>query len=237
MRRRRFARGSVYACRIGASKPARVGNEVVRTRTRGNVISPVCGPELESRRAAQLPERPSKRLQQFHIQGAIYGPPHQGPISRPHPHREPVLIGAPLELLADPTRWTSHRCRHRSYISVFGALLCVRASYARCSSFPQVRREAVELSLSGTKLVGIDVIGPALPKGSRRLTHLADDPRCYWQPLRRRLPGRGVLVSRSYFPSLRQVADTSPPRFEGNHPNPCLALRARPLPDGSGRQG
>src|SRR5262245_33591825 len=66
----------------------------------------------EGRRAAQLPERPSKRLQQFHIQGAIYGPPHQGPISRPHPHREPVLIDAPLELLADPTRWTSHRCRH-----------------------------------------------------------------------------------------------------------------------------
>ena len=118
----------------------------------------------KGRRAAQLPERPSKRLQQFHIQGAIYGPPHQGPISRPHPHREPVLIGAPLELLADPTRWTSHRCRHRSNISVFGALLCVRASYARCSSFPQVRREAVKLSLSGPKLVGIHVIGPALSK-------------------------------------------------------------------------
>jgi hypothetical protein len=60
-----------------------------------------------------LPERPSKRLQQFHIEGAIYGPLHQGPISRPHPYREPVLIGVPLELLADPTRWTSHRCRHR----------------------------------------------------------------------------------------------------------------------------
>jgi hypothetical protein len=84
-----------------------------------------------------LPERPSKRLQQFHIQGAIYGPPHQGPISRPHPHREPVLIDAPLELLADPTRWTSHRCRHRSHTSIFGELLSVRASYARCSSFPQ----------------------------------------------------------------------------------------------------
>src|SRR5262249_39831571 len=97
----------------------------------------------EGRRATQLPERPSKRLQQFHIQGAIYGPPHQGPISRPHPHREPVLIDAPLELLADPTRWTSHRCRHRSHTSVFGELLSVRASYARCSSFPQARREAL----------------------------------------------------------------------------------------------
>jgi hypothetical protein len=65
------------------------------------------------------------------------------------------------------------------------------------------------------------------------LTHLSGDPRCYWQLLRRRLPSRGVLVCRSYFQSLRQVADTSPPRFEGNHPNPCLALRARPLLDGS----
>jgi hypothetical protein len=36
-------------------------------------------------------------------QGAIYGPLHRGPISRPYPHREPVLIGVPLELLADPT--------------------------------------------------------------------------------------------------------------------------------------
>jgi len=24
-----------------------------------------------------------------------------------------VLIDKPLELLTDPTRWTSHRCRHR----------------------------------------------------------------------------------------------------------------------------
>src|SRR6516225_7900598 len=27
----------------------------------------------------------------------------------------------------------------------------------------------------------------------------------------------------------RQVADTSPPRVEGNHPNPCLPWRVRPL--------
>jgi hypothetical protein len=28
----------------------------------------------------------------------------RGLVSRPQPHREPVLNGAPLELLADPTR-------------------------------------------------------------------------------------------------------------------------------------
>src|SRR5262249_30401689 len=112
----------------------------------------------EGRRAAQLPERPSKRLQQFHIQGAIYGPPHQGPISRPHPHREPVLIEPPLELLADPTRWTSHRCRHRSHTSVFGELLSVRASYARCSSFPQARREAL-----------VAILGSVLQVRARRI--------------------------------------------------------------------
>ena len=55
----------------------------------------------KSRRAAQFPERPSS-LQQFHIKGAICEPLHRGPISRPHPHREPVLISVPLELLADP---------------------------------------------------------------------------------------------------------------------------------------
>jgi hypothetical protein len=48
-----------------------------------------------------LPERPSS-LQQFHIKGAICEPLHRGPISRPHPHREPVLISVPLELLAEP---------------------------------------------------------------------------------------------------------------------------------------
>jgi hypothetical protein len=59
--------------------------------------------------------------------------------------------------------------------------------------------------------------------GKLGVTHLSNDPRWYWQPLRRRLPSRGVLVCRSCFRSLRQVADTSQPRFEGNHPNPCLA--------------
>jgi hypothetical protein len=138
-----------------------------------------------------LPERPSKRLQQFHIQGAIYGPPHQGPISRPHPHREPVLIDAPLELLADPTRWTSHRCRHRSHTSVFGELLSVRASYARCSSFPQVRREAL-----------VAILGSVLQVRARRIsgaTRLSDDPQCYWRPPRIWPPSRKVLVCQNIF--------------------------------------
>jgi hypothetical protein len=55
----------------------------------------------KTRRAAQFPERPSS-LQQFHIKGAICEPLHRGPISRPHPPREPVLISVPLELLAEP---------------------------------------------------------------------------------------------------------------------------------------
>src|SRR5262245_63461625 len=46
---------------------------------------------------------------------------------------------------------------------------------------------------------------------------------------RRPLPSRGVLVCRRHFRFFRQVADTSPPRAEGNHPNPCLPLRGRPL--------
>ena len=41
-------------------------------------------------------------LQQFHIKGAICEPLRGGPISRPYSHREPVLIGVPLELLAEP---------------------------------------------------------------------------------------------------------------------------------------
>jgi hypothetical protein len=41
-------------------------------------------------------------LQQFHIKGAICKPLRRGPISRPYSHREPVLIGVPLELLAEP---------------------------------------------------------------------------------------------------------------------------------------
>jgi hypothetical protein len=67
-------------------------------------------------------------------------------------------------------------------------------------------------------------------------TRLSDDPQCYWQPPRRRLPSPGVLVCRRHFRVFRQVADTSPPRAEGNHPNPCLPLRAKTSPGGRGRQ-
>jgi len=41
-----------------------------------------------------------------------------------------VLIGAPLELLADPTRWTSHRCRRlpacQTILNAIGNLLADR---------------------------------------------------------------------------------------------------------------
>jgi hypothetical protein len=67
-------------------------------------------------------------------------------------------------------------------------------------------------------------------------TRLSDDPQCYWQPPRRRPPSRGVLVCRRHLRFFRQVADTSPPRAEGNHPNPYLALRVKTPPDGLGRQ-
>src|SRR6516162_11271257 len=60
-------------------------------------------------------------------------------------------------------------------------------------------------------------------------TRLSDDPQCYWQPPRRRLPSRAVLVRRRHFRIFRQVADTSPPRAEDNRPNPCLPWRVRPL--------
>jgi hypothetical protein len=56
-------------------------------------------------------------------------------------------------------------------------------------------------------------------------TRLSDDLRCYWQPPRRRPPSRGVLVCRRHLRFFRQLADTSLPRPEDNHPNPCLALR------------
>jgi len=40
---------------------------------------------------------------------------------------------------------------------------------------------------------------------------------------------RSLLFAEDIFGFFRQVADTSPPRAEGNHPNPCLPLRGRPL--------
>src|SRR5215831_13618149 len=40
---------------------------------------------------------------------------------------------------------------------------------------------------------------------------------------------RRHLARSAYLLFLRGVADTSPPRAEGNHPNPCLPLRGRPL--------
>src|SRR5262245_15348013 len=74
------------------------------------------------------------------------------------------------------------------------------------------------------------------PKESGRVTRLSNDPQCYWQPLRRPLPSRAVLVCPRHFRLFRQVADTSPPRAEGNHPTPCLPLCGT-SPDGPGRQG
>jgi hypothetical protein len=49
------------------------------------------------------PKRPSNCPQQFHIKGRFADLCTGGLISRPYPHREPVLIGAPLKLPADPT--------------------------------------------------------------------------------------------------------------------------------------
>src|SRR5262245_27921974 len=57
--------------------------------------------------------------------------------------------------------------------------------------------------------------GPASTLRMAKVSRLSDDPQCYWQPPRRRLPSRGVLVCRRYFRIFRQVADTSLPRTEG----------------------
>src|SRR5262249_2002261 len=69
----------------------------------------------------------------------------------------------------------------------------------------------------------------ALSKKTGGTPRLSDDPQCYWQPPRRRAPSRGVLGWRRHLRFFRKVADTSQPRAEGNHPNPYLALRVRPL--------
>src|SRR5215467_9343396 len=69
----------------------------------------------------------------------------------------------------------------------------------------------------------------ARTRALQKATRLSDDPQRYWQLPRRRLPSRAALVCRRHFRIFRQVADTSPPRAEGNHPNPCLPWRVRPL--------
>jgi len=84
-----------------------------------------------------------------------------------------------------------------------------------CSRGLVILQPAVELSPSGPRLSDA--------------TRLSDDPQCRWRPPRIRLPSRKVLVCRRYFRFFRQVADKSPPRAEGSHPNPCLPLRVRPF--------
>src|SRR5262249_3440130 len=90
--------------------PKRLSRTERRT-SRGVVASPLTrtqdnrsaiGLPSKDRRAAQLPERPSSTCSSPTLR-AICGPLHRGPISRPYPHREPVLIGVPLELTAYPT--------------------------------------------------------------------------------------------------------------------------------------
>src|SRR6516165_6271126 len=84
-----------------------------------------------------------------------------------------------------------------------------------CSRGLVILQPAVELSPSGPRLSDV--------------TRLSDDPQCCWRPPRIRLPSRKVLVCRRYFRFFRQVADKSPPRAEGSHPNPCLPLRVKPF--------
>jgi hypothetical protein len=77
-------------------------------------------------------------LQQFHIKGAICKPLRRGPISRPYSHREPVLIGVPLELLAEPDLMDKPSLQDTpSRRLAREALQRLRPSYTRCSSFPQ----------------------------------------------------------------------------------------------------
>jgi hypothetical protein len=56
---------------------------------------PAIGLPSKDRRAAQLPERLSSACTSSTLRGHLR--------TSAYPHREPVLIGVPLELLADPT--------------------------------------------------------------------------------------------------------------------------------------
>src|SRR5262245_17671396 len=84
----------------------------------------VRGPLQKSGGPPSCPSGPLA-MQQFHINGAICDPVCRAPISRPYPHREPVLIGVPLKLLT-PSRRLARE-----------ALQYLRPSYTRCLSFPQ----------------------------------------------------------------------------------------------------
>ena len=56
----------------------------------------------KAREAAGFPRRPSVPAAVPHWR-AILGRLHRGPISRPYPNREPLHIGAPSALAAEPT--------------------------------------------------------------------------------------------------------------------------------------
>jgi hypothetical protein len=97
----------------------------------------VRGPLQKSGGPPSCPSGPLA-LQQFHINGAICEPLCRGPISRPYPHREPVLIGVPLELLAEPDLMDKPSLQDTpSRRLAREALQHLRPSYTRCLSFPQ----------------------------------------------------------------------------------------------------
>src|SRR5215467_3104876 len=95
----------------------------------------------------------------------------------------------------------------------------------KASAFSRLSHSVIATRLLGKHGSRAPDTGGKVSEATRR----SDDPQCYWQPPRRRLPSSGVLVCRRHFRVFRRVADTSPPRAEGDHPNPCLPLRARPL--------
>src|SRR5215469_7822485 len=95
----------------------------------------------------------------------------------------------------------------------------------KASAFSRLSHSVIATRLLGKHGSRAPDTGVKVSEATRR----SDDPQCYWRPHRRRLPSRAVLVCRRHFRVFRQVADTSPPRAEDNHPNPCLPWRVRPL--------
>jgi hypothetical protein len=75
--------------------PAKRANILLRLLVRVPSFVPAIGLPSKDRRAAQLPERLSSACTSSTLRGDLR--------TSAYPHREPVLIGVPLELLADPT--------------------------------------------------------------------------------------------------------------------------------------
>ena len=113
------------------------------------------------RRTAGLPKRSFNHLQQFHISGR-FRTSAPGPISRPYPTREPLLIGAPRAGSAEPT---DGQAIAASGTTIRNCIQCRQEAIKLCPRYSTFAQHPPRLSrdtLLSRSRCGLAAVGPSV---------------------------------------------------------------------------